>query len=777
MDSYTSNDLNELSMTGVGSLLGATEEDINALEVRVSSNESNITTLQSGLATEVNNRTNADIALQGDIDAEALARVNADNALQANIVAEALARVNADNALQNNINAEALARVNADNALQANIVAEAQARIDGDALKVNKSGDTMAGDLTVSNPNEIYYKGETLDARFHSLDNDYYTEAESDARFVNVEGLQTILDGKQPTIGNDHLDIAHVEGLQSALDTHTSDIASNTAKTGITTAQANAIIANTAKTGITQSQANAITANTAKTGITSQQTADILTNNAKTGISTNQANAIIANTAKTGITQSQANAITANTAKTGITSQQTADILTNNAKTGISTNQANAIVANTAKVGITTAQANAIVANTAKVGITTAQANAIVANTAKVGITTAQANNITNSVKKTGESSQNIDGQLQISGNGGAVLDLIGTNHAYMEFYPDGVSAGRKAYMGYGSSATETFTIANQFSNSQVSISPNLTVDGSTTITSTLNANSNLKLGSNFEFDYSSFNGTSRNAMDGYSSFIALNRLGHYTNGVKVFGNLNVDGDLEADAFLIKPTSSSSTDFRFIHPDTSELRIQQPHHIDAYSHGTSGTSGRTLYLQYYSNSDVRVGNGGGHLYVNNNLICSGTYQVGTTPLLHIAVPFRASVANSTTITDAHFFANYITKYSIGGKTVSGAFDENKLRAYKHPTAWYIHSVSIMYDDDNSTNGVSLYLATNLNSKGQGTPLYGVYNLGSKLSGDLCSTYTFSSPILVGINNSIRCRTQYSSSSANETSFVLHGYQA
>ena len=448
MDSYTSNDLNELSMTGVGSLLGATEEDINALEVRVSSNESNITTLQSGLATEVNNRTNADIALQGDIDAEALARVNADNALQANIVAEA------------------------------------QARIDGDALKVNKSGDTMAGDLTVSNPNEIYYKGETLDARFHSLDNDYYTEAESDARFVNVEGLQTILDGKQPTIGNDHLDIAHVEGLQSALDTHTSDIASNTAKTGITTAQANAIIANTAKTGITQSQANAITANTAKTGITSQQTADILTNNAKTGISTNQANAIIANTAKTGITQSQANAITANTAKTGITSQQTADILTNNAKTGISTNQANAIVANTAKVGITTAQAN----------------------------------NITNSVKKTGESSQNIDGQLQISGNGGAVLDLIGTNHAYMEFYPDGVSAGRKAYMGYGSSATETFTIANQFSNSQVSISPNLTVDGSTTITSTLNANSKLKLGSNFEFNYSSFNGTSRNAMDGYSS-------------------------------------------------------------------------------------------------------------------------------------------------------------------------------------------------------------------------------------------------------------------
>ncbi len=476
---------------------------------------------------------------------------------------------------------------------------------------------------------------------------------------TDIDAIETALNGKQPTIGNDHLDIAHVEGLQTALNTHTSDIASNTAKVGITTAQENAITANTAKVGITTAQANAIVANTAKVGITQSQ-----------------ADAIVANTAKVGITQSQADAIVANTAKVGITSQQTADILTNNTKTGI---------------------------------------------------TTAQANNITNSVKKIGESSQNIDGQLQISGNGGAVLDLIGTDHAYMEFYPDGVSAGRKAYMGYGSSATETFTIANEFPNSKVFISPNLTVNGSTTIT----------------------------------------------------GNLNVDGDLEADAFLIKPTSSSSTDFRFIHPNTSELRIQQPHHIDAYNHGTSGTSGRTLYLQYYNNSDVTVGNptNGGDLYVNNNLICSGTYQLGTTPLLHIAIPFRASVANSTTITDAHFFANYITKYSIGGETVSGAFDENKLRAYKHPTAWYIHSVSIMYDEDNSTNGVTLYLATNLNSKGQGTPTYGVYNLGSKLSGDLCSTYTFSSPILVGINNSIRCRTQYSSSSANETSFVLHGYQA
>jgi hypothetical protein len=166
------------------------------------------------------------------------------------------------------------------------------------------------------------------------------------------------------------------------------------------------------------------------------------------------------------------------------------------------------------------------------------------------------------------------------------------------------------------------------------------------------------------------------------------------------------------------------------------------------------------------------------LDVVGNVNISGTYKVGETPLLHISVPFSAAVANSTTTTDVHFFANYMTKYSVPGVgTVSGAFDSNKLRAYKHPTSWYIHSVSIMHDDDNSTNAITLSLATNLDSKGQGTPSYTTYALGSKSSGDLCSVYTFPSPILVGSSNSIRARTKYSSSSANESSFVFHGYQA
>ena len=62
---------------------------------------------------------------------------------------------------------------------------------------------------------------------------------------------------------NEHIN--KVASMQSEINTEKN-------KTGITTAQANAITANTAKVGITTAQANAIIANTAKVGLTTKQT-------------------------------------------------------------------------------------------------------------------------------------------------------------------------------------------------------------------------------------------------------------------------------------------------------------------------------------------------------------------------------------------------------------------------------------------------------------------------------------------------------------------------
>ncbi|MDD2307221.1 MAG: FISUMP domain-containing protein [Prolixibacteraceae bacterium] len=59
-----------------------------------------------------------------------------------------------------------------------------------------------------------------------------------------------------------------ITNLKSEQLTQNNAIALNTAKTGITSAQASAIVANTAKVGITPAQASAIVANTAKVGVT-----------------------------------------------------------------------------------------------------------------------------------------------------------------------------------------------------------------------------------------------------------------------------------------------------------------------------------------------------------------------------------------------------------------------------------------------------------------------------------------------------------------------------
>lgn len=51
--------------------------------------------------------------------------------------------------------------------------------------------------------------------------------------------------------------------------------------------------------------------------------------------------------------------------------------------------------------------------------------------------------------------------KLHVSGNAG-VLNLEGTDHAYIQYYPDGFGAGRKAWVGFGGASSNTFSITNQ---------------------------------------------------------------------------------------------------------------------------------------------------------------------------------------------------------------------------------------------------------------------------------------------------------------------------
>ena len=62
-----------------------------------------------------------------------------------------------------------------------------------------------------------------------------------------------------------------------------------------------------------------------------------------------------------------------------------------------------------------------------------------------------------------------VEGSFRVVGNAG-VVDLEGANHAYIQWYPRGAAAGRKGWIGYGSSGTDTLSITNEAAGNLVQI-------------------------------------------------------------------------------------------------------------------------------------------------------------------------------------------------------------------------------------------------------------------------------------------------------------------
>jgi hypothetical protein len=59
------------------------------------------------------------------------------------------------------------------------------------------------------------------------------------------------------------------------------------------------------------------------------------------------------------------------------------------------------------------------------------------------------------------DSGMKVSGQLAIHSNGGSILDLVGTDHGYIEYYARGASGSRSAWVGYGSSSSTAWTVSN----------------------------------------------------------------------------------------------------------------------------------------------------------------------------------------------------------------------------------------------------------------------------------------------------------------------------
>jgi hypothetical protein len=77
---------------------------------------------------------------------------------------------------------------------------------------------------------------------------------------------------------------------------------------------------------------------------------------------------------------------------------------------------------------------------------------------------------------KVGIGTESPDQKLDVSGRGrflnnGSTLQLVGIDHTYLEYYPDGTGAGRKAWSGFGGATNDNFTIHNDAGSGHIILS------------------------------------------------------------------------------------------------------------------------------------------------------------------------------------------------------------------------------------------------------------------------------------------------------------------
>ena len=132
-----------------------------------------------------------------------------------------------------------------------------------DAIEANATADQTNAEIrtAVGNATDSNVFTDALLTKLNTIESSAradQTDAEIRTAVENASDSNVFTDA-------DHTKLNHITCTQAVnLDTMESNIATNNAKTGITSGQSSAITANTAKTGITSGQASAIVTNTAK---------------------------------------------------------------------------------------------------------------------------------------------------------------------------------------------------------------------------------------------------------------------------------------------------------------------------------------------------------------------------------------------------------------------------------------------------------------------------------------------------------------------------------
>jgi len=172
-------------------------------------------------------------------------------------------------------------------------------------------------------------------------------------------------------------------------------------------------------------------------------------------------------------------------------------------------------------------------------------------------------------------------GQLYVNQNAGA-LNMVGTDHTYMQWYPAGLSGGRHAYTGFAGGGTNHFTIANETSGANINLTTNsgtVNVTGNLSVSGTIDG---VDIGANYA-NWNTAYGWGNHASAGYL----------LKSGGTMTGTLQA-ATLEGASFTNRFRKMSVLPGGYIEPNALNFRFDESQTAYAgEAHGIGGTISQT----------------------------------------------------------------------------------------------------------------------------------------------------------------------------------------
>lgn len=289
---------------------------------------------------------------------------------------------------------------------------------------------------------------------------------------------------------------------------------------------------------------------------------------------------------------------------------------------------------------------------------------------------------------------------MHVTGNGGA-FNLEGTDHAYIQYYPDGIAAGRKAYLGYPNATSNDLTIANEISGGKLTLNTN-----------SGNIIANSLAGSGTRFVVADVNGnltaTSSTASGVVTGSGTTNYLARWTPNGATLGAGVVQDDGSNAGVGVAPNANVKLNVGGnLALNDGDLRLRpatDPNHLLGYRNSWGGTAMDGPLLMGHQSGILGTNNGGDKIA----LFWNNSQRVGVGGM---TAPFSALHINSNGAyaTTGNMASGLIVSNSTGGTAVNlGTYDAGQ---YGYLQSAYVNSAGTVRTLALNPNGGNVGIGT------------------------------------------------------------------